>query len=147
MIELYKPFLIIVRLAHSKAPTMPLDLEELYMEQPEEFVLFGNEKKVCKLIKSLYSLKQAPKQWHEKFDTTILAYGFCHNSEDRCIYFKFTKEYDVIVCLDIDDMLIIGTVLEVNETKKYLSSVFKMKDLGEARLLVLLQITQLHVLL
>ena len=35
--------------------------EEVYMEQPEGFVLPGNEKKVCKLVKSLYGLKQAPK--------------------------------------------------------------------------------------
>ena len=36
--------------------------EEVYKEQPEGFVLPGNEYKVCKLIKSLYGLKQAPNQ-------------------------------------------------------------------------------------
>jgi hypothetical protein len=36
--------------------------EEVYMDQPEGFVLPGNEKKVYKLVKSLYGLKQAPKQ-------------------------------------------------------------------------------------
>ena len=41
--------------------------EELYMEQPDGFVVAGEENKVCRLIKSLYGLKQAPKQWHEKF--------------------------------------------------------------------------------
>ncbi|KAL0317535.1 UNVERIFIED_CONTAM: Retrovirus-related Pol polyprotein from transposon TNT 1-94 [Sesamum angustifolium] len=50
--------------------------EEIYMDQPEGFVAHGNERKVCKLVKSLYGLKQAPKQWHEKFDQTILAFGF-----------------------------------------------------------------------
>ena len=40
--------------------------EKVYMEQPEGFVLLGNENKVCKLVKSLYGLKQAPKQWHKK---------------------------------------------------------------------------------
>nr|GEV47914.1 zinc finger, CCHC-type [Tanacetum cinerariifolium] len=38
--------------------------EEVYMKQPEGFVMPGNEHKVCKLVKSLYGLKQAPKQWH-----------------------------------------------------------------------------------
>ena len=36
--------------------------EEIYMDQPEGFVEFGQESKVCKLTKSLYGLKQAPKQ-------------------------------------------------------------------------------------
>ena len=36
-------------------------VEEIYMEQPEGFVLQGNEHKVCRLVKSLYGLKQAPK--------------------------------------------------------------------------------------
>jgi len=35
--------------------------EEIYMKQPEEFVIPGQEHKVCKLVKSLYRLKQAPK--------------------------------------------------------------------------------------
>ncbi|XP_075077346.1 uncharacterized protein LOC142164072 [Nicotiana tabacum] len=106
--------------------------EEIYMQQPEGFVLPGNEKKVCKLIKSLYGLKQAPKQWHERFDSVILSTGFVHNNADKCIYSKFTKEYGVIICLYVDDMLIFGTNLQgITETKKYLTSVFKMKDLIE----------------
>ncbi|KAG5527251.1 hypothetical protein RHGRI_028223 [Rhododendron griersonianum] len=106
--------------------------EEVYMDQPEGFVLPGNERKVCKLTKSLYGLKQAPKQWHQKFDSCILAFGFTHNSADKCIYSKFTKNYGVIVCLYVDDMLIIGTnMVGILETKKYLASSFKMKDLGE----------------
>ena len=106
--------------------------EKVYMEQPEGFVLPGNEKKVCKLIKSVYGLKQAPKQWHEKFDSVILEFGFEHNSADKCIYSKFTENYGVIICLYVDDMLIIGTnMLGVNDTKKYLSSRFQMKDLNE----------------
>jgi hypothetical protein len=36
--------------------------EEIYMAQPEGCVAPGQEKKVCKLLKSLYGLKQAPKQ-------------------------------------------------------------------------------------
>ena len=50
--------------------------EEIYMEQPEGFIVPGKEKKVCRLVKSLYGLKQAPKQWHAKFDQVMLANGF-----------------------------------------------------------------------
>ena len=93
--------------------------EEVYIEQPEGFVLSRNKKKVCKLVKSLYGLKQTPKQWHEKFDLAIFSDGFAHNSSKKCMHYKFTKEYGVIVCLYVDDMLIFGTNMKgVCETKK-----------------------------
>ena len=56
--------------------------EEIYREQPEGFVAPGQEKKVCKLVKSLYGLKQAQKQWHEKFDSAMLSNGFKINECD-----------------------------------------------------------------
>nr|KAJ0221579.1 hypothetical protein LSAT_V11C200099630 [Lactuca sativa] len=109
--------------------------EEIYMKQPEGFVMPGNEHKVCKLKKSLYGLKQAPKQWHQKFDDVVLSNGFALNQVDKCVYSKFdTFGKRVMICLYVDDMLVFGTDLEeVNKTKKFLSSSFEMKDLGEAK--------------
>ncbi|GJT03085.1 zinc finger, CCHC-type containing protein, partial [Tanacetum coccineum] len=48
--------------------------EEVYMKQPEGFIMPGNKHKVCKLVKSLYGLKQAPKEWHQKFDEILKSY-------------------------------------------------------------------------
>jgi hypothetical protein len=53
------------------------------MEQTEEFTMLGNEKKMCKIVKSLYGLKQAPKHWHEKFEKVILSNGFKYNNADK----------------------------------------------------------------
>src|SRR3989337_2573570 len=61
--------------------------EEIYMDQPDGFVVKGEEIKVCKLLKSLYGLKQAPKQWHEKFERTLTSVGFVINEADRCVYY------------------------------------------------------------
>nr|GEY83007.1 zinc finger, CCHC-type [Tanacetum cinerariifolium] len=108
--------------------------EEIYMKQPEGFVMPGHESKVCKLKKSLYGLKQAPKQWHQKFVDVVLSNGFSLNQADKCVYSRFdASSKGVIICLYVDDMLILGTDQDqVNKTKEFLSSKFDMKDLGEA---------------
>nr|GEZ86925.1 zinc finger, CCHC-type [Tanacetum cinerariifolium] len=108
--------------------------EEVYMKQPEGFVMPGNEHKVCKLVKSLYGLKQAPKQWHQKFIEVVLSSGFHLNQSDKCVYRKVNdSDKGVIICLYVDDMLIFGTDQnQVDKTKKFLSSRFSMKDMGEA---------------
>ena len=41
--------------------------KEIYMQQPEGFVVPGKERMVCKLTRSLYGLNQAPRQWYKKF--------------------------------------------------------------------------------
>ena len=89
--------------------------EEIYMEQPDGFVLDGQEGKVCKLLKSLYGLKQAPKQWHEKFERTLTAAGFVVNEADKCVYYRHGGGEGVILCLYVDDILIFGTNLNVSK--------------------------------
>ena len=64
---------------------------KIYMEQPEGFVVKGQEHKMCKLIKSLYGLKQALKQWHKKFDNVMIKDEFTINECDRCVYTKTVK--------------------------------------------------------
>jgi len=57
---------------------------------------------------------------------------FHQNGADKCIYSKFTKDFGVIICLYIDDMLIFSTnMIGIVKTKRYLTSIFKIKDLGE----------------
>jgi hypothetical protein len=107
--------------------------EEIYMDQPEGFVVKGQERMVCKLVKSLYGLKQAPKQWHDKFDRTLTSVGFVTNEADKCVYYRYGRGEGVILCLYVDDILIFGTSLElIKEFKDFLSQKFEMKDLGEA---------------
>src|SRR6266540_7503216 len=103
------------------------------MERPDGFVVKGQESKVCRLLKSLYSLKQTPKQWHEKFDVTLTSAGFAINETDRCVYYRHGGGEGVILCLYMDDILIFGTNIDViNKVKSFLSKSFDMKDLGEA---------------
>ena len=106
--------------------------KEIYMVQPKGFVLPGNEHKMCKLFKSLYGLKQAPKQWHQKFDSAILSNGFVNNNADKCLYVKICNDFIVIICLYVDDMLILSNNMKcVLEKKMFMSFTFKMKNLGQ----------------
>jgi hypothetical protein len=90
------------------------ELEEgIYMTQPDGFVVKGQEDKVCKLMKSLYGLKQTPKQWHEKFDVTLISACFNVNEVDRCVYYRHGVSQGVILCLYVDDILIFGTSFDV----------------------------------
>lgn len=57
--------------------------EEIYMKQPEGFVVKGKKELVCKLKKSLYGLKQSPRMWYQKFDTYILGLGFVRSRVDH----------------------------------------------------------------
>jgi hypothetical protein len=57
------------------------------MDKLDGFVVKGEEQKVCKILKSFYGLKQAPKQWHEKFDTTLTSAGYVVNEAGRCVYY------------------------------------------------------------
>jgi hypothetical protein len=62
--------------------------EEIYMDQPNGFIVLGKKNFVCKLKKSLYGLKQSPRQWYKKFDSFMIANGFKMSLYDSCVYIK-----------------------------------------------------------
>ena len=51
-------------------------LEDVYMTQLEGFVDLKNPKKVCKLQRSIYGLKQASRSWNLRFDEAVKEFGF-----------------------------------------------------------------------
>ncbi|GJS15824.1 retrovirus-related pol polyprotein from transposon TNT 1-94 [Tanacetum coccineum] len=117
--------------------------EEIYMEQLEGFTAPGQEEKVCKLVKSLYGLKQDPKQWHQKFDHVMLECRFKINECDKCVYVKDTNNGYVILCLYVDDMLIVESNDKmIQSTKDMLKSRFDMKDMGLADVILEVKITR-----
>ncbi|GKD98518.1 putative RNA-directed DNA polymerase [Tanacetum coccineum] len=117
--------------------------EEIYINQPKGFIDPGQEGKVYRLVKSLYGLKQAPKQWHQKFDHTMLESGFKINECDKCVHVKDTSSRYVILCLDVDDMLIVGSNDKmIKSTKDILKSKFDMKDMGLVDVILGIKIIQ-----
>ena len=50
--------------------------EVIYMDQPEGYIKKGQEKKVCRLLKSLYGLRQSVLQWNKELHKSLLDLGF-----------------------------------------------------------------------
>ena len=115
--------------------------EEVYMEQPEGTVLPGSEGKVMRLLKCLYGLKQSPRQWNILIDTVLKQLGFSRLKSDFGIYMKGEGETAVYIALYVDDLFLVGRGLkEIQGVKDGLCSEFKMKDLGEAKFLLGIEI-------
>ena len=65
------------------------------------------------------------------------------NECDKYVYTKSTQKGYVIVCLYIDDILIIGSNHEmIQSTKKVLTSKFDMKDLRVADVILGIKISR-----
>ena len=68
-----------------------------------------------------------------KFNQTIRNFGFKENVEDNCVYAKFKNGKFIFLVMYVDNILLASSdVSLLLETKKFLSSKFDMKDLGEA---------------
>ena len=59
--------------------------EEIYMELPPGLETQENYKKVCKLEKSLYGLKQSPRAWFGKFAKTVVKHGYSQCQADHSL--------------------------------------------------------------
>ena len=98
---------------------------------------------VCELNKSIYGLKQASRQWFLKFDQVITAYGFVENKMDDCIYLKHKGSKFIFLVLYVDDILLASSNMQLlSEMKIVLSTNFEMKDLGEERYVLGIEITR-----
>ena len=68
--------------------------ETIYMVQPEGFI-----KKVCKLQKSIYGLKQASRSWNIKFDQSVKSFRFIQCPDEPCVYKRRSKNMVVLLVL------------------------------------------------
>lgn len=102
------------------------------MHQPEGFMIQENEEHVCLLQKSLYGLKQSPRQWYKRFDTFMGENDYCRSTFDNYVYHRKLSDGSFVdLLLYIDDMLVAAkNISEINKLKAQLNSEFEMKDLG-----------------
>ena len=112
------------------------DLEnDIYKRQPEGYVDKDHPDLVCKLNKSIYSLKQAARCWTLAIDKFLETSGYTQIRADPCIYFKVEprdgRECLVIVAVYVDDTILASNDDEMLKSEKAkLSARFEMEDQG-----------------
>jgi hypothetical protein len=79
--------------------------EEVYIEQPEGFLLSENEDYVCRLKKALYGLKQAPRAWYSRLDKYLQQQGFKRGTTDSNLYIKIDNAEMLIIVVYVDDII------------------------------------------
>ncbi|GKE35920.1 retrotransposon protein, putative, ty1-copia subclass, partial [Tanacetum coccineum] len=90
-------------------------------------------KRVCKLQKAIYGLKQASRSWNLCFHEKVTQFGFSRSEYESCIYVKVSGSVVVFLVLYVDDILLIGNdIPTLQSVKDWLGKCFAMKDLGDA---------------
>ena len=105
--------------------------EEIYVEQPQGFVVQGQEDKVLRLKKALYGLKQAPRAWYSRIDNYFTEQGFRRSQSEPTLYIKTDEgmKNTLIVSLYVDDLIYIGNCEKmVRDFKKDMMNTFEMTD-------------------
>jgi hypothetical protein len=104
--------------------------QEVYVEQPDGFVVCSKESRVCKLKKALYGFKQAPRVWYDRIDGFLQSLGFNKSTVDPNLYFRVVENQPIILVLYVDDLFLTGEEKLIVWCKRELISEFEMKDLG-----------------
>ena len=108
---------------------------DICIQQPEGLEKVGKNGKmlVCKLKKSLYSLKQSGRNWNNVLHSYLCEERFTQSLADPCMYTRnFEADGLIILIIWVDNIIISATSLDLlTGVKKALCRKFKMKNLGK----------------
>jgi hypothetical protein len=117
--------------------------EEVYVAQPPGFAKSGSEGKVLRLHKALYGLRQAPRAWNAKLDTSLARLGFVKCPSDHAVYTRRKDGGRLLLGVYVDDLIITGTsTAAIGEFKQEMTSLFRMSDLGLLSYYLGIEVTQ-----
>nr|GEY15879.1 retrovirus-related Pol polyprotein from transposon TNT 1-94 [Tanacetum cinerariifolium] len=127
----------------SFAPVARLEAEEVYVNQPDEFVDPYHPNKVYHLKKALYGLKQAPKAWYDEHSNFLVSKGFSKGSIDQTLFIAKHGEDILLVQIYVDDITFASTNPKLlKQFEKLMHSKFEMSIMGELKFFLGVQIYQ-----
>ncbi|MCH84640.1 retrovirus-related Pol polyprotein from transposon TNT 1-94, partial [Trifolium medium] len=116
--------------------------EDVYMTIPEG-VTSPKPNQVCKLLKSLYGLKQASRKWYEKLTSLLIQEGYKQSTADYSLFTLHSDTNFTALLVYVDDIILAGTsLLEFERIKGILDAHFKIKDLGVLKYFLGLEVAQ-----
>lgn len=116
--------------------------EEVYMRLPPGFS-GSSSGKVCRLQKSLYGFRQAPRNWFAKLANALKAFGFTQSYADYSLFSFKRNEVELHVLVYVDDLIVAGNNSDaITNFKAYMSACFHMKDLGALKYFLGIEITR-----
>ncbi|KAI5337565.1 hypothetical protein L3X38_016836 [Prunus dulcis] len=105
--------------------------EEVYMTQPPGFLDSSQPHHVCRLYRSLYDLKQAPRAWFQCLSSSLLQLQFVGSKMDSSLFVFNDRTTIIYVLVYVDDIIITGNnSVAIGKVISALSSTFALKDLG-----------------
>eukprot|EP00253_Pinus_taeda_P008235 PITA_08235 len=117
--------------------------EEVYIEQPDGFILGNDPNLVCRLKKDLYSLKQAPRACYYQLEKYLHQQGFSKGSADRNLYIKIENDKLLILVLYVDDIIFGSNEEAMSQSfALVMQKEFEMSLFGELTYFLGLQIQQ-----
>lgn len=98
---------------------------------------------VCKLVKSLYGLKQASSIWYERLTSFLIEHHYKQAISDHSLFVKNEASSFTILLVYVDDVILVGSDLnEFNSIKLTLDNTFKIKDLGKLKYFIGIEVPQ-----
>ena len=92
---------------------------------------FGSKGEVCRLLTSLYGLKQASRQWFAKLSSTIVNQGFVQSKSNYSVFTRIKGGSIIIILVYVDDILIASNDVDaMNSFKQFLDSKFSLRTLA-----------------
>jgi hypothetical protein len=78
------------------------------LKQPPGYIVLGKENYICQALRSIYGLRQIPRQWYRKLHNFLVRHGFTPSSQDGNLYYLREGHQILILVLYVDDLLITG---------------------------------------
>lgn len=104
--------------------------EEIYMQLPPGLTT-TKPNQVCRLLKSLYGLKQSSRQWYACLSSSLISKGFSQSASDSSLFTTHSTSSFTAILICVDDLILTGNDLaEIAAIKEFLNTTFKIKDLG-----------------